>query len=68
MKDETEDKASLRAEEEAQISEEARLKAEENKRALMKVEEEVLLTLGVRQQAEEEGAFKTEILRGGLHF
>ena len=38
----------MKAEEEDQIPEEARLKAEEHKRARLKVEEEVLLTLEVR--------------------
>ena len=50
----------MKAEEEAQIAEEARLKVEEHKRARLKVEEEVLLTLEARRQAEEEGAFTTE--------
>ena len=43
----------MKAEEEDQIAEEARLKAEEHKRARLKVEEEVLLELEVRWQAEE---------------
>ena len=42
------------AEEEDQISEEARLKAEEHKRTRLKVEEEFLLALEARHQAEEE--------------
>ena len=44
----------MKAEENDEISEEARLKAEEHKRARLKVEgeEEVLLALEVRQQAE----------------
>ena len=44
----------MKAEEEAQISEEARLKAEENKRARLKAEEEFILALEVIWQAEEE--------------
>ena len=44
----------MKAEEEDQIAEEARVKAEEHKRARLKVEEEVLLVLEVRQQAEKE--------------
>ena len=44
----------MKAEEEDQISEEAMLKPEEHKRARLKVEEEVLLTLELRRQAEEE--------------
>ena len=50
----------MKAEEEAQITEEARLRAEEHKCAQLKVEEEVLLTLEARRQAEEEGSFTTE--------
>ena len=38
----------MKAEERDQISEEARLKSKEHKRARLKVEEEVLLTLEVR--------------------
>ena len=41
----------MKAEEEYQIAEEARLKAEEHKRARLKVEEEVLLALEVRRKA-----------------
>ena len=44
----------MKAEEEDQIAEEARLKAEEHKPARLKVQEEVLLALEVRPQAEEE--------------
>ena len=44
----------MKAEEEDQIAEEARLKAEEHKRARLKVEEEVLPTLEVRRQADKE--------------
>ena len=44
----------MKAEEEAQITEEARPKAEEHKRAGLKVEEEVLLALEARWKAEEE--------------
>ena len=51
----------MKAEEEAQIAEEARLKAEDCKRERLKVEEEVLLNLEARWQAEEEGEFMTEI-------
>ena len=40
----------MKAEEEAQIAEEARLKSEENKRARLKAEEYILLTLEARQQ------------------
>ena len=40
----------MKAEEENKISAEARLKAEEHKRARMKVDEEVDLALEVRQQ------------------
>ena len=50
----------MKAEEEAQIAEEASLKAEEHKHARLKVEEEVLIAIEVRRQAEEEGAFTTE--------
>ena len=44
----------MKAEEEAQIAEDASLKAEEHKRARLKVEEEVLLALEVRRQIEED--------------
>ena len=44
----------MKSEEEDQIFEEARLKAEEHKLARLKVEEEVLLALEVRLKAEEE--------------
>ena len=44
----------MKAEDEDQITEEARMKAEEHKHAQLKVEEEVLLTLEVRRQSEEE--------------
>ena len=50
----------MKAEEEAQISEEARLKSEEYNPARLKVEEEFLPTLESRRQSEEEGAFITE--------
>ena len=43
----------MKAEEEAKIAEEERLKAEEYKRAQLNVEEEVLLALEVRRQSEE---------------
>ena len=49
----------MKAEEEAQIAEDSRLKSESYKRTLLKVEEEVLLTLESRRQAEEEGSFTT---------
>ena len=39
----------MKAEEEDQITEEARLKVEEHKRARLKVEEKVLLALEVRR-------------------
>ena len=42
----------MKAEEEDQIAEDSRLKAEEHKRARLKVEEEVLLALEVIRQAE----------------
>ena len=42
----------MKAQEEDQIAEEESLKAEEHKRARLKVEEEVLLALKVRRQAE----------------
>ena len=42
----------MKSEEEDQIAEEARLKAEEHKRAWLKVDEEVLLVLEVRRQVE----------------
>ena len=51
----------MKAEEEAQTAEEARLKSEEHKRARLKVEEEFLLSLEARWQTEEEGEFTTEI-------
>ena len=41
----------MKAEEEDQIDEEARLKSEEHKHARLKVEEEVLLALEARWQA-----------------
>ena len=44
----------MKAEEEDQIADEARLKAEEYKRARLKVDEELILALEVRRQAEEE--------------
>ena len=44
----------MKAGEEDQISEEARLKAEDHNRAQLKVEEEVLLYLEARLQAKEE--------------
>ena len=44
----------MNAGEEYQISEEAKLKSEENKRAQLKVEEYVLLDLEARRQAKEE--------------
>ena len=50
----------MKAEEEYQISEEARLKAEEHKRVRLKVEEEVLLALESIRKSEEEGEFTTE--------
>ena len=42
----------MKDEEEDQIAEEASLKAEEHKRAQLKVEEEVLISLEVGRQAE----------------
>ena len=51
----------MKAQEEAQIAEEARLKSEEHKHTQLKVEEAFLLTLEARRQAEEEGGFTTEI-------
>ena len=50
----------MKAEEEAQIAEEARLKVEERKCARLKVEEDVLLALESRRKSEEEGEFTTE--------
>ena len=44
----------MKAEEEDQIAEGSRLKAEENKHAWLKVEEGVRLALEERQRAEEE--------------
>ena len=44
----------MKAEEEDKITEEARLKAEEHKRAYLKVEEEVLLALESIRQADYE--------------
>ena len=44
--------ARLKAEEEDKIAEESSLKAEEHKHARLKVEEEVLLAIEVRRQAE----------------
>ena len=41
----------MKAEEEDQIAEEARLKAEDNRRARLKVKEEVLLSIEERWQA-----------------
>ena len=51
----------MKSEEEAQIAEKAIMKVEDHKRARLKVEEEVLLALEARRQAEEEGEFTTEI-------
>ena len=51
----------MKAEEEDQIAEEARLKAEEYNRAHLNVEEEILLTFEARRKAEEEGELMTEI-------
>ena len=45
----------MTAEEEAQIAEEARLKAEEHKSVQLRVEEEILFTLEARRKLEEEG-------------
>ena len=50
----------MKAEEEDQITDESRLESEEHKRARLKMEEEVLLALEVRRQAEEENSFTTE--------
>ena len=44
----------MKAKEEYQIAEEARLKSEEHKRTRLKVGEEVLLALEARRQSEEE--------------
>ena len=54
MKYEAEEKASLKAEEEDQITEEARLKAEDHKSARLEEEEEVLLVLEAIRKSEEE--------------
>ena len=44
----------MKAEEEDQIAKEARLKADDHKHARLKVEEDLLLSLEARRQAEEE--------------
>ena len=44
----------MKAKEEDHIAEEARLKAEEQKRAQLNIEEEVLLAFASRRQEEEE--------------
>ena len=50
----------MKAEEKVQIAEETRLKAEDRKHARLKLEEEVLISIEARRNAEEERSFTTE--------
>ena len=63
LKSEREERAGLKAEEEARLVEDARREAKENKHAQLKVEEGVRLALEARRRAEVEN-----LGRGRVHF